>query len=504
MHRSTRILAVLVLGCALVACGGGGGGDGPSAPSAPGTLRALAVEGTAAPGTAGVFQDFPPYPLMSAADGGLCAFVAPTTDGTMPEVLYAARADSTAALLPVFALGDVALAPSDGAIATFEAVWITSDGWIVTVVGIVGDSASRTFGVYTARITAGGVSDRSVAIYEGDDLTGAGGVDALASLELTSACVATDGTLWFVGEDGPGGPIGLWSVEHDGGNLTARVQPGDAFQDTATVVGVDAFGIDAAGSVFVYVASASSGGRRMVVHTSVGGALNLEFLRTGDTMPSGIGAVANVHKGGPIVVFSTGQVVWVAQGNQGGIDDVLMVFTPLPAPVTYGELIRSGDTATSTGMGTHAAIDMLDVAKSCNSPAFLATVLGSTNGVTTGTFAVRDTAGTHVLDSSNLAISGGALVPASWVDLRSGDRGYAEAASDGSFLFAQAFAGTSALFWTVRGSGTFALAASGGPAPGGDVFGSFEATSAHTVGAGNALFRADLVTAGSGIFRQGP
>ncbi len=170
----------------------------------------------------------------------------------------------------------------------------------------------------------------------------------------------------------------------------------------------------------------------------------------------------------------------------------------------YVELVRSTDPATDTAGGQHAVIDLLNMAKSCDFPQFLSSVLGSGSGVTQGTFGIFDTSGAHTLDSSNLVISGGALVPAAWIDLGNLSPRYNDASRDGSLLFAQAFAGTSALYWLAVGFGTFAIAAEGGAAPGGATFGAFEPNSAHTAANGTALLRANVTPGGSGIFRQGP
>jgi hypothetical protein len=506
-----RIASVFLTVLVLTACGGGSGGDGGTPappPSAPGTLRTLAVEGQPAPGTNGVFLALPQYPIMDAADGGFCAFVAPTDDSGIPaktEVLYVVQPDAVPTLVEVFAVGDDVPGPSDGTIDGFGSAWMGADGTVLAFVSITGDSFGSTFAVISALVAGGAATAKTDVLYDGDDLTAAGGVATLEGVDIDSACTASDNTFWFLGQDGVGGPVGLWSVESSGAGLTAHALVGDSLSDFASVTSIDAFGIDDAGSIYCFVATADIGAtRRMVVHTTVGSTLNLEFFRTGDVMPSGIGTVLEPHKGGRIIVYGGGEVVWVAQGNQGGIDDVLMYFDPIPAPSSYAELVRSGDPARDTANGQHAAIDMLTVAKSCLFPQFEATVLGSGSGVTQGTFGVFDLAGNHTLDSSNLVVSGGSVVPATTIDLRNVAQRYTEASADGSFAFAQAFSGTSALFWLVRGTGTFAVAAEGGPAPDGDTFEPFEPSSAHTVADGTVLFRAELTTGGSAILRQGP
>ncbi|MDJ0521943.1 MAG: hypothetical protein QNJ90_07695 [Planctomycetota bacterium] len=494
-------LAALVLACG----GGGGGGDGPNPVTPGGTLRALAIQGQPAPGTAGDFEAFDTYPVMDAADGGWCAFVAQTTDVTKPDVLYVAQPDDVVTVVPVFASGDPVPDLTDGTIGNIDRAWMCPDGTVVAHVGVEGNTLGRSFAVLSARVTGGAAVDKALMVANLDDVSGSGGTGLLQFIQFETALKASDGTLWFLGQDSGTGTTDLWSVEKDGTGLTVHRAVGDALDGGAVVTSIDAFGIDTAGSIFCVVVTANAGpARRMLVKTSVGATLNLEFFRTGDLFPTGPGTVLDPHKGGRLVVFPGGEVAWVAQGNQGGVDDVLMYFDPIPAPVTYVELIRSGDTATDTANGQHAVIDMLSTAPSCEFPQIESTVLGSGSGVTRGTFGVFDTAGNHTLDSSNLVLSGGALVPASTIDLSNTSQPYTEASTDGSFVFAQAFSGTSALFWLVRGSGTTAIAAEGGPAPGGDTFTAFEPTSAHTGADDVVLFRAGLTTAGSGIFRQGP
>ncbi len=490
---------------ALVACGGGGGGSS-TPPTAPGTLRALAVEGLAAPGTVGLFAAVPTYPLMDAADGGYAAFVLPTTDVARAEVLYVAQPDAVPTIVPVFAIGDAALSPGGGTISGFAGVWICADGTVLVLVTIAGDAGGRLWGVLSASVAGGTATNKMGALFDLTDLTGIGGTGLLTAIDADTLCKSDVGTIWFLGEDG-GGPLHLMSVAKDGTGLTMRARVGSALgiaRGGGTVATIDAFTIDTTGDIFAYVATASTGASRRIVVKGTG--LDVEFFGTGDSFPSaGGGTATDVHKAGRLLAYVTGQVIWVAQGSLGATDDVLMLYEPLNVVTPYTILARSGDLAPDTGGGTLGTISMLANAHGSVTPGIHTSVIAGGSGISRANYAVLNAGPSNLdFDSANVQLSGGSLVPAAWVDLTNTSRPYDEVSQNGSILFTQTFAGTSHILWSIRGVGSFKIAEEGGLTPGGDTFGSFSPTSATCVANENALFRADLVTAGSALYRRGP
>jgi len=159
-------------------------------------------------------------------------------------------------------------------------------------------------------------------------------------------------------------------------------------------------------------------------------------------------------------------------------------------------LARSGDTAASTGGGLFTSIDLLNAASPTVIPQFETSILGGTAGVTRATYGVTAIGAVPAL---------GTAATAAYVDIRNAARPYNEVSGGGSFFFAnQASGGTTGLFWAIPGETIYTIVLTGNATPGGDTFGSFAASSAHTIADGVALFRANLTTAGTGIFRRGP
>jgi len=295
MRLVTTLLLSSLFVFALAACGGGGGEEGPP-PSAPGILQELAVQGEAAAGTAGNFAVFPTYPHMDAAAGGWCAFVAPTTDGAKPEVLYVAQPD--AILVPVYAVGDTVPAPGDGQIAGIQGVWICPTGLVLTYVTITGDSGGRAFGVL-ASLVAGGVAGGKAAVIYDKAALPASDFNPGSTLDLMDPATARkedDGTFWFLGRDNPGGQLHLFSVDPDGTNFLSRAIVG-ANLGGVTLVSVDAFEIDSFGLQYAMVVTTSGGDGRMYLHATAPGTF-VEVAREGDAIVGGAGgAILSIHKG---------------------------------------------------------------------------------------------------------------------------------------------------------------------------------------------------------------
>lgn len=501
----TRVVSLLFcLLVALPACGGGGGSSTPADTSAPGELRALAVQGQPAPGTAGDFAAFPTFPFMDAAAGGWCAFVAPTTDATKSEVLYVAEPDDVPTIVEVFAVGDAAPAPSAGGTITgFQGVWMCDDGSVICFAELAGDAGGRTFGLLTATVTGGMVVGKVATLYDQASLAAVVPGGVLGAVDTATLLKQDDGTIWFLGLDTTGGQTHLLSITRTGTSLTRRASPGDLTTNVGvTFATIDAFGIDPTGTYFALAVTTTAGDRRMYLKESSGG-VNAEILKDTDPLPSGAGTAVDAYKGGRLVVFAAGQVVWTAEGSLSASDDVSLFYGHfLGTP--YVELARTTLTAPSTGSGTWNSLDPLNMAPGCQVPQFDAGVTGGTFGITRGTFGVADTTPTVGLISGNIVLSGGMVVSSAYISLRQTTRPYDEVSTGGDAAYVMAWSGTTALFWFVRGNNTFPVAAQGGPEPGGDTFGAFVGSAAHTIADDVVLFRANLTMAGSGVFRQGP
>jgi hypothetical protein len=505
-------LVFLLFGSLLAAACGGGSSSGSTDVGAPGELRALAVQGDPAPGTAGNFDILPPYPVMDAASGGWCAFVAPTTDASAPQVLYVAQPDAGPTIVEVAAVGDAAPGTT-GTIAAFQGAWMCPDGTVLFLCDLSGDGLGRTFGLFRSVVAGGAASVPTAVVLDQDaptdDLGNATAI-VLGSLDGTTARKEDDGTFWFLGVDATAGDTDLFSVEADGTSFVRRAGPGDPTDNQArpgtTFATIDAFGVDPTGAYFGFAVTTALGDRRMYLRETTLPATSVyyvECLGDGDAVPGSTGTIVDAWKGGRLTVFGAGQMVWMAKGSLSLGDDVFLYFGRNSNP-QYVVLARTGLTAPGTGGGTWASLDALNMASGCGAPQFDAAVNGGTYGVNRATFGVTNTAPTVYLDTADLVSSGGTLVPATYVSLRQTVHPYDETSQNGNAVVALAWSTTSALYWFVRGVGSYGVAAQGGPAPNGDTFGSFAASSPHATADGVVLFRASLATAGSGIFRQGP
>ena len=502
----TTVVCLLAL-CALAACGGGGGGGDGADPGAPGGLRALAVEGEAAPDTAGVFLAFPTFPYMDVAAGGWAAFVGLTDDATFSEVLYVVQPDAT--MVRVFAKTEAVPGLGDGTIASIQHLWMGADGTILAFVTVTGNSNGVTFAVLAADVAGGMVSNQTLVIAHKADISALHGSFAGAVLDTLDGVTArreTDGTLWFIGTDSVGGDSHLFSVDKDGSSLALRTRTGQAL-NTGVVLTVDAFGVDATGSHYATVVT-SDGGIGSLLVTDLSGAPFTTEIVQGAGLTSGGGVLDNVHKGGRINCNSAGGVIWMGEGSNQAIDDVVLFFQNSLSPQPPTVLARTADSAPNTGGGQLSSMNMLNTAPFARFSQFHSTLIGAQQPINSGTFAILSLAGALQLDTSSAIVSGGAPQAAAYVSLRQTIRGYDEVSADGSFLIALRWLATSALYWGVREANgavvVYPVAAQGGAAPNGDTFGSFETSSAHTIADGVVLFRAPLVTAGSALFLQGP
>jgi hypothetical protein len=492
-----RCAALAVLGT-LTACGGGGGGDDTPASLLPGVLRMLAVQGQPAPGTAGDYGAFPLNPVMDNHASGWSAFAAPTTDGVKTQVLYAAAPDGT--IVEVYAVGENAPAPSDGTIASFTSVRVGS-GFLVATVTLSGDTAGRTFGAISATLAAGGASAKVGVIYHKASIAVADPGDGLDDIDVQSLRLEHDGTWWFVGTGAPSGHRSLLSIEKDGTGLASRAKVGEALPLGASIVTVDAFSVEPAGRYYAIVADTTALERRLYLGDTMAAGF-FEVMQDGDGIPGALGSVADIHKGGRLLVYNVGVVIWMCTTDIPGFPDALMAGDGLGAPVLMS---LSGDAAPLSGGGLLTDLFILNCADECTIPQFSSPVVGGTAGVVFGTYGHTNINQLPVLATDNVSNTTAGTMGPTYIGLTNPAGGYREVAPDGSFLFANLLAGgSSAILWLIPGDRIHALAVSGAAAPNGDLYASLGGTSAHTVANGSALFRVNLVTAGTALMRQGP
>jgi hypothetical protein len=432
---------------------------------------------------------------MDTHASGWSAFAAPTTDAIKSQVLYAVAPDGT--MIEVFAVGDPALAPSVGTISGFTGVWVGS-GFLLTTVAITGD-ASRDFAVLSATLAVGGASDKTGVIYDGDSLAGAGLPDTLDGIDVLTPVIEADGTFWFRATGTPSGDENLLSTEKDGTGLTARALVGGALPGT-TLISVDAFSVEPTGTFYAIVADTTAGERRIYLRDT-GGVVFAEAMQEGDLIPGTAEPITNIHKGGWLIVYDVGVVIWMAEGPFA-TDDVFLAADGTPA----GQVLmsRSGeDTPLSSG-GFFGQLTALNVAPECDIPQFSADVAGSAAGVTFGTYGHTNVFAAPVLGTDDVSNTTAGPMGATYPGLANPLKPYTEVSTSGSFLFANVLqSGLSAILWLIPGDRIYALTVEGQAGPGGTTYASLP-TSAHCVADGNALFRVNLSGGLSAIMRQGP
>ncbi len=500
VRRLRWLLAPLLLLSS--ACGGGGGGDDdePTACTKPGSLRALAVQGHPAPGTAGVFTAFPSAnPLMAAAPGGWCAFVAYTTDPAVPRVLYVALPDGS--VLPVWSAGETVPDAGGGTIQDFLLVRVNAAGHVLAEVSLLGDLGGRTFGLLSAQVVGGVVAAKADVIYSGQDVGASGTTGLLTDVDETRVFLVADGRVFFAGLTGTA--EAFWQVNIDGSGLDAQVATGDPLPGSVSVLDLDAVGVSADGNRFAFVAEVGGVNANRLYAGTTGTSTYAPIAVDGGGLPVGGGTLLNVHAGGPLIVRNGGNVIWRARGTLPGTDDIVLRGDSVAPFVT---LARSGQLAPTTASATFGALELLQHEPQGVTVLIRVQVQGLANGVDFATYA---------LDGTNqfLALYEGRSAPSDLGQTTTftdtvpglGQPPYVDVAADGSLAAAALLAnGTSGVFWLVPDCDSFTIAASGQAAPGGDTFGPFHPTAPHTSATGVVLFRASLTTAGSGLFRQGP
>jgi hypothetical protein len=483
-----RTIALLgLLGLGLAACGGGGGGGG--GPSLPGALVALAVQAQPAPDTSGGnFGAFPVQPVMSTATGPWSAFVAPVVGGNTSSVLYVAQPDGTR--VRVFAQGEQLPGGSTETIASIDCVWMRPAGVVLAYVSLTG--GTDTFAVLSAVVFAGAASQHTIVLRHNMALPVAGTLD---SIEEMDAQVADTGAFWCLGQSSTGN-VHLFSVNADGTTLAARVSPGSPLPGGVDVVAIGAIGLDDTGTQFAFVASTTAGESR-IYNGQPGAPAYIELMQEGDVLASG--SIDDIHAAGPLIVYSAGDVVWMAVGSASAVDQVLLLANGLNAV----QLARAGDVGAGTGGGLVSNLRLLPTESDQQFPQYLCDVSGGTVGTTVaiyGLISLQQAPALAMYDGR--PAPGGGDFGATFPSLLA-QKGPVVSRNADLFFANILSTGVSGLFWLRVNVGLFTVAAQGGIAPGGDTFGAFHPQAAFTISVDVVLFRAALAGAGTGIFRHG-
>lgn len=497
--------ALTLLALLLAPACGGGGDDSASDPAPctkPGALRALAVQGQPAPGTAGNFGPFPSANvLMDAAAGGWCAFVAPTTDPAVARALYVALPDG--AVLDVWKSGTVVPDAGGGTIQDFLLVRVNPAGHVLAEVSIAGDLGGRTFGLLSAQVVGGVVTARNDVIYSGQDMGASGVTGALSDIDEARTFLVEDGRVFFGGVTGV--VEAFWQVNLDGSGLAAQVATGFPVPGpgSLSVNDLKAVGVSRDGNRFAFVAEVGGVNANRLLAGTTGSTIYATIAVDGGGLPTGGGTLLQVHAGGPLLVYNSGSVVWRARGTLVAPDDIILLGNSV---VPFTTMARSGQLVPTTTSAVYGSLELLQHGREALMPMMRAQIVGLSNGIDFATFA---------LDGVNqfLALYEGRPAPSDLGQTTTftdtvpglGQAPYVDVARDGSLAVAALLAnGTSGIFWLIPNCDLFTVAASSQPAPGGDTFGPFTPSTTHTTADGVVLFRAALTTAGSGIFRQGP
>lgn len=501
--RRIALASLLALPLAFgAACGGGGGGP-PAVCTVPGTLRALAVQGALAVGTAGNFGAFAVDLLLDVAPGGWSVFEATTSDTLNAQCIYVAQPDGS--LLKAFAKGETVPAPGDGTISDFLLARVNGAGQLLVEVAITGDSGGRDFGLITAQVVGGVVISKVALVYEGQNMGPSGVAGNLTDIDENRVWFQADGRTFFGGTTSTPHEA-FWVVNLDATGLDDLIATGDLLPDgtgSAVCTDLEAVGVSSDGLRYALVANVGGPFEERVYVANTGTTTIGEVASDGNALPGG-GFVAEAYDSGDLLVFNNGFVMWQAEGSFAAPDDVILYGS---SSVPYIELARSADSAPGSG-GFFGELRLVRHRQQCVFPEVDADLLAVPGGADFAMYVIGSGAPLlSIFESRPAPPDYGATT--AFTDLLPGlgDPQRFDISPDGSFAFAGLMTNaSSAMFWLVPGCGTFTLAKSGGaaPVPGGDTFGAFSPAAAHTVHDDVVLFRALLTTHGSGVFRQGP
>lgn len=502
MLRAAALLALLLLPLGFApACGGGGSDPAPAPCAKPGTMRALGVQGQAAPGSVGTFGAFPLGTHLDVAANGWSVFSGVTNDPLVPEGVWVAMPDGT--VLLVFAKGEIVPDAGGGTISGFQLARVNNQGHVLVLVSINGDAGGRDFGLLSAQVIAGVVTGKSDLVYETRDLTSSGSTGTLTSIDSTHVFLVDDGRTFFLGGTS-NGVTGFWSVNLDGTNLRKEVQVGDSVPVPATILDLKQVGVSRSGNRFAFVAEVPFANEDGLYDGTTGTGSYAIIMRDGAGVSDAprFGSVVETWAGGPLLVYDSGSVVWKAQGSAALPDDIVFVGN---STVPAGVLARSGDPAPSAGVATFAALELLEHRSETSGPMVKAQFAGSINGVDFALYGLQ-------VQPPALALYETRPAPADYGSSAFTDQfpglatqGYVDVSRNGSFAFAGLLQnGVSGLFWLIPNCGFFTVCVSGGAILTGDSFGAFWPAANRTCHDDVVLFRAPLTLAGTGIFRQGP
>jgi hypothetical protein len=352
------------------ACGGGGGDDEPVPCTAPGVLRALAVQGAPAVGTAGSFGAFPVDLLLDVAPGGWAVFEAATSDPLNAACVHVAQPDGS--LLKVFATGETVPAPGNGTISDFLVVRVNAAGQVLVEVAITGDSGGRDFGLLTAQVVGGVVTSKAALVYEGHNMGPSGVAGTLTDIDESRVWFQADGRTFFGGTTSTPHEA-AWVVNLDGTGLDDLLATGDILPDgpgSAVCLDIKALGVSGDGSRFAFVSDVGGPFEDRLYVGNTGTTTILEVASDGNALPGG-GVVQEIHGGGELLAFNNGFVLWQAEGSTAASDDVVLygsAFTP------YVELARTADPAPGSG-GFFGELRLVNHRQQCLFPAVDADLL---------------------------------------------------------------------------------------------------------------------------------
>ena len=485
-------LLALVLAGGLPACGGGGGGSTDEGCTAPGVIRALAIAGQAAPGTAGNFSVFPIDPAMAVAPGGWAVFVADTSDAAMGQVLYVALPDGT--VLPAFARGETVPDAAGGTIDEILAARVNG-GRLLAYVTITGDGGGRTRGLLSALVAGGTVTEKNDVVYSGaaaPDLTGTFAAFVPDSLYLVGTTFVLFGGTTTTAQEG------LFRVAVDGTSLTRLVGTGSAVTG-GTIDTIEAFGVDVNAAWYAFVTERTDNSLAVYV-SQIGASGFAELIEEGDTL--GGGTVMDLPSGQPLAVDALGRVLFRAV-NSMGLDYLMVGAAGYPPEV----IVEEGQEDAQWSGGDLEDPRWIRNYPGVVAPMMQADVSANANGIVFAVYGV-----TSLTEDPTLALYNGRPAPE---DLGTTERfssifpglggaGRFDVAGVGELAFANVLnSGRGGVFWLRPGCGLFTLAVGGATAPGGDTYAGTDLWRVTTA-ADVVLFRAPLVGAGSGIFRRGP